>query len=83
MKNERIILESDIGGKCLVQVVYKEPCFVMVVRITTKDVLSGTRRGCKSSGLGLNLHGLVCACNCGHECRTKKPTPKEDSGTDL
>ncbi|PON34908.1 hypothetical protein PanWU01x14_340480 [Parasponia andersonii] len=27
--------------------------------------------GCKSSGLGLNLHGLVCARTCGHECRAE------------
>ncbi|PON53184.1 hypothetical protein PanWU01x14_204150 [Parasponia andersonii] len=46
------ISESHVGGKCLVQVVYKEPCFVMVVRITTTDALSGERRGVQIFELG-------------------------------
>ncbi|PON33325.1 hypothetical protein PanWU01x14_353540 [Parasponia andersonii] len=52
MENERKILESRIGGKCLVQVIYKEPCFVIVVRISTTDALSGMRRGMQIFGFG-------------------------------
>ena len=44
-KNERQMLESHIGGKCMVQVVYIKLYFVIVIRITTTDALSGVRMG--------------------------------------